>query len=326
MSDLIRYIPFTADLPAELPSVLCLGNFDGLHKGHAALIQRTLKIRNELLQTGLNVRAGVLFFDTPPADYFVAAKIPHLMSLDQKIESFKDTGLDGAYICNFSRIKDLSPLEFVNNILRDKCHCIGSVCGFNFRFGKNAEGNAELLTSQFNGEFPSAATSAIVPPIRVGGEIVSSSRIRDMISDGDMEGASAMLGRHFFIDHEVVHGKHLGTQLGFPTVNHILNEIDITPATGIYATQTLVGNKIYQSVTNIGIRPTVSDSKNITCETHIIDLDDSTKDLYGKKVRIIFFAKLREETKFSSVQELSSAIAADIESVKYYFKRSDNNS
>ena len=130
-----------------------------------------------------------------------------------------------------------------------------------------------------------------------------------------------MLGRPYYIIHSVSHGQKLGAKLGFPTVNYVFSGADLIPSFGIYVTMTEVDNKKYVSVTNVGVRPTVSDSGDIvTCETHIIDCEVGI-DLYGQRVKVSFFDKIRDEQKFSSLEELSSAIASDVENARKYFTK-----
>jgi riboflavin kinase/FMN adenylyltransferase len=198
------------------------------------------------------------------------------------------------------------------------------VCGFNFRFGKKAAGNAELLVDYFNGRSTIGEASHVVPPVMLGDRVISSSCIRELISGGDLYTANKMLGRPFSITHTVVHGKHLGTELGFPTINHVFAEDEVVPAFGIYATKTAVNGESFISVTNVGIRPTVSDSDTVTCETHIIGLEDKNKDFYGKEAEISFYSRLRDEKRFDSPAMLSEAIAADVEAVKDYFYNDKN--
>lgn len=314
MSDLIKLFPLDPDADSSLPSIICLGNFDGVHVGHSALIKKAIEIKAELTHWGQKMRVGALCFDSLPSEHLGGAPTPCLMSLDQKLEAFRQMGLECAYVCKFSSIKSLSPEDFIKNVLRKECLCVGAVCGFNFRFGKGASGDAELLVSHFESE-----NCAIVPPVTLHNTVVSSSHIRGLIRLGQMEKANEMLGHRFTISHPVVHGKHLGTSLGFPTLNHIFSDRELIPHHGIYATETLINGVCYKSVTNIGVRPTVSTSSTVTCETHIIGIDNEDHDFYGEKADVIFHSKLRDEIKFESHEQLSKAIAADVEATKKYF-------
>ena len=306
----VRYIHFEKSTSsAEFPSVICLGNFDGVHIGHAKLIEETLKMRKTLSEP---VKACALCFDPFPADYFSKSPVHHIMSLEEKLKTFMDMGLDGAYICAFDKIHSYSPEKFISEILLDKCNCKGVICGFNYRFGHRAMGTPDDLRAAFS-------NFKKVEPVMIKWQTVSSTAIKEKIENGDIEGANEMLGRPHYIIHSVTHGKKLGTKLGFPTVNYVFDKADLIPSFGIYVTATEIEGRQYMSVTNVGTRPTIeNDGDFVTCETHIIDPDDSF-DIYGQKVKVSFFKKTRNEQKFSSLEELSKAIANDVETAKKYF-------
>ena len=303
----LSYIPFTKrGEDTSVTAVICLGKFDGVHIGHARLLEETKTMSGKL-----GARACALCFSPTPAEYFSKFPVSHILTLEEKIDIFKKSGLDGVYVCNFEKIYDYSPHKFIEDILVSSCNCVGAVCGFNYRFGYKASGTPEDLGAHFE-------NFKKVPEISVKGQTVSASLIKEKIENGDVSGANEMLGRPYSISHTVVHGKNLGAKLGFPTVNHVFGEYDLIPGFGIYATISEIDGKEYVSVTNVGIRPTVSESGTVTCETHIINCE-SDFDLYGKQVEIRFIKKLRDEKRFSSVDELSSAIAADVENTKKFF-------
>lgn len=316
---IIEYISFNPELdPCKSPCTICLGNFDGVHIGHAALVSKTIEMKKELSATGQDVRSAALCFSTLPVNYFGKNKIKNLISLEDKLEVFRSLGLDGVYVCDFGAICSYSPYDFINKILFSECSAIGAVCGFNYNFGAKAAGNSDTLKEHF---LSKGFCFEMVPAVTKFGEVVSSTLIREYIAGGDFEAANEMLGRPFSISHTVVHGKNLGTKLGFPTINHIFDESSnqIIPAFAIYATKTIVDGETFLSVTNVGTRPTVSSSGVITCETHIID-SKGVPNLYGKNVRVKFYKKLRDEVKFSSKEELSAAISKDIENAKAILK------
>ena len=239
------------------------------------------------------------------------------MTTRQKLDAFKNAGLDGVYICDFESVYRLTPDEFVQNILYGRCSCIGAVCGFNFTFGRNASGNHETLRTLLSSK---GHPVSVICPVVKNGITVSSSLIREQIENGRCEIATELLGKPFSIVHTIVHGKNLGVKLGFPTINHIVNETDeqITPMRGVYATKVIIGEKLYYGVTNVGKRPTVSKSEVITCETHLIDVDKDS-DFYGDDAAVFFIHMLREEKRFNSFEELSNAISEDVDNAKAYF-------
>ena len=301
----LRYVPFTAIGNCEsAPSVICLGKFDGVHVGHTKLLEETQK-----MSLSLKARACALCFFPSPADYFAKTIIRHVLTLDEKLEVFKASGIDGVYICDFEKIYDYSPEKFIDDVLVKNCNCIGAVCGFNYRFGHKAAGKPEDLEARF-------ANFEKVPAVMINGQTVSTSLIKEKIEAGKIEEANEMLGRPFSIAHTVVHGQSIGKKLGFPTLNYVFENGRIIPSFGVYATVTEIDGNKYVSVTNVGIRPTISSSETITCETHIVNCQG---DLYGKNVKVGFMKKLRDEKKFSSMEELSVAIASDVKNTKNFF-------
>lgn len=317
---IIEYVHFNYSISDTYsPCVLCLGNFDGVHIGHAELISETIKMKNELSANTPSVRAVALCFSMLPANYFGNDKIKNLMTLEDKLDTFRSLGLDGVYVCDFGTVCSYSPERFIKEVLFDECKAIGAVCGFNYSFGAKAAGNAKTLEEHMHNN---GYCFKMVDQVSRFDKTVSSTNIREYIDNGDFESANSMLGRPFSISHKVVHGKNLGEKLGFPTINHIVEASDrqIIPSFGIYATKTLIDGNLHTSVTNVGIRPTVSSSGLITIETHLIG-DGDFGDLYGKTVKVQFFKKLRDEMKFTSKEELSRAIANDVQSARDYFVR-----
>ena len=311
---LVEYIPFY-NIPSntKTPSVICLGNFDGVHIGHAELIRETVLMKESFDQA----RSAALCFSVLPANYFQKGKVKSIMSLEQKLDIFKSLGLDGAYVCDFGALGSYSPERFIKEILFEECNCVGAVCGFNYSFGAKAVGTPETLKKIM---LDNSRLFKMVDTVELLNKTVSSSAIREYIQAGDFISANLMLGRPFCISHEIIHGANIGTKLGYPTINHIFSPEDdqIIPAFGIYATKALINDRSYIGVTNIGVRPTVSDSGVITCETHLINPVDSC-DLYGNIAKVQFFKKLRNEQKFNSLNDLSAAIAKDIENAKKFF-------
>lgn len=306
----IKYISFNNNISTiDLPSVICLGNFDGVHIGHAKLVEETLKMKKAAQE---NMKSCALCFDPFPADFFSKSPVHHIMSLDEKLKTFKEMGLDGAYICDFALIHGYSPEQFISDILINECKCKGVVCGFNYRFGHRAMGTPDILRQSFS-------RFKMVEPVMIKWQTVSSTVIKEKIENGDIIGANEMLGRPHYIVHSVTHGKKLGTKLGFPTVNYVFNNSDLIPAFGIYVTSTEIDGRKYMSVTNIGTCPTVSsNNETVTCETHIIDCDEGL-NAYGCEVKISFFQKIRNEQRFSSLEELSAAISSDVEASRKFF-------
>ena len=300
--------------PAEAPSktLLCLGNFDGVHIGHRALIAETVKRKAEFCASLPEVKSGVFFFRRAPYEIITGEKLLHLASFEYKLAFFAELGLDVAFIYDYEEIGRFSPEDFVSNILKKECGCIFSVCGYDFRFGYKAEGDAERLSSLMNGN------TYTVSEVSLDGERVSSSNISKLIAEGNIENANKMLGRPYFLNAEVLHGKKLGRSLGIPTINQKFPSDFAIPKKGIYISATTVNGAVFSSVSNIGVRPSVEDDATINCETYILDFEG---DLYGKKITVEFLKRLRDETKFDSIDSLKSQINKDIEKTKEYFHK-----
>ena len=298
-------------IESNCDSVLCLGNFDGIHIGHQALINETLRIRSELSLSRPGIKSGVWFFKKSPFEIISKKHLPHIIDFDSKLRTFAELGLDLAYIYEYEEIGNFSPEQFVENVLKKECGCVFAVCGYNFKFGKNASGDANTLSTLMGGN------TSVVIRVTLDGKPVSSSEIRRLISEGDVETASFLLGRKYSITGKVLHGKQLGRKLGIPTINQIFSPNIAIPKKGIYISRTLINGNWIPSVSNIGFRPSVENSETMNCETYIIDFDG---DLYGQEIEVEFFKRLRDEKKFDNIDALRWQIQQDIEKAKEYFK------
>lgn len=299
------------ELTGEFSSVLCLGNFDGVHKGHSALISKTLGLKAELSRNLPGILGGAWCFRQPPADFLSPQLQMHITSVDEKLELFASAGLDIAILGEFLAFKDMSPYDFSRNILKDACGCVSTVCGFNFRFGAGGSGTPEDLRGFFGDK------CAVIDPVTVDGMTVSSTAIRELIGKGDVENAEIMLGRPYAVKLTVEHGKKLGRTLGIPTVNQFFPNDRLRPLDGVYASFTELDGKIYPSVSNVGLNPTVYDGGKVRCETHIVGYSG---DLYGQKVKVSFCKYLRGEKKFASIDELSAAMKRDMRIAEEYIR------
>ena len=286
----------------NFPTVLCIGNFDGVHIGHRMLIERTVSRSKELKKQYPNLRSGAWCFDSLTSAFF-ADDVLAITSNAQKLQLFSELGLDCVFIANFESMRNMPASEFTDEILKKQCNCIHAVCGFNFRYGRFGAGASEDLRLAFDGNCD------IIEQVKINDASVSSSNIRSLIRDGNVEFAAKMLGRHFDISSEVCHGKTLGRNLGFPTANQIIPENSIVPKNGTYATYIKNDGQVLRAVTNIGIRPTFDDGNKLSCETFIIGYNG---DLYGKSITVYFLKRLRNEKAFSSEHELKEQINRDI--------------
>lgn len=287
-------------------TLLCLGNFDGVHIGHRRLIAEALDLRRDWFP---NAALCVFCFRMPSGDYLSDSPLPHLSTLSQKLALFAECGVEYAVLCDFSEIRALSPEDFVRRVLIESCNAVAAVCGFNYRFGKGGAGKPKLL-----GEL---LPTSICAEVRDGDETVSSTRIRRLIADGKLEDANRLLGRPFAIASPVIHGKSLGHKLGFPTINQSFPHRMLIPPHGVYVTECRVDGQCYRGVSNVGVRPTVDDHAAPNCETHLLNCN---ADLYGKPATVSFLKFLRAERKFDSLEELQSQVAADIQAAREYPK------
>ena len=278
-------------------SVAVFGTFDGLHKGHRAVLNAALAFED--------LKPVVITFDEPPKRYFSGGNTPMLMTSERKVQELKNNGFDVVEVLDFDSIKDMSAKDFLD-LMFQKFQIKVAVCGFNFRFGKGAEGNAEFLNDYCRSH---GAEAVVCPPMSVSGQEVSSTLIRELIADGNIGFANLLLGEPFSFKTMVEHGDERGRTLGFPTINQQLQEELVVPKFGVYATAVIIDKKCYAGVTNIGVRPTYL-LKKPQSETYISGFSG---DLYGQKVEIKLLSFLREEIQFGSAEELKNAIAADEE-------------
>ena len=292
------------------PTAVALGNFDGVHKGHQMLIRECVAVAKEK-----GLQPSVFTFTNHPVNE-IAGKtvIKNIMTFEEKAEQLEKLGVENLFSPVFDdAIRTKSALDFVKDILVDRFHTKHAVCGFNYRFGYKAEGDADRL-AQLGREFGYGVS--VIPEIRINGNTVSSTLIRTIIDEGKIDEYKDYTGRLYCIDGKVVQGKHLGRRIGFPTVNLSLDTTEAFPKNGVYITQTTVNKQKYQSITNVGNKPTVGEfAKN--AETHIFDFDG---DLYGQEVRIEFIKMLRPERKFDTLEDLQAEIHRNCLQAQEYFR------
>lgn len=273
------------------PTSVALGTFDGVHKGHQRVIDATLN-------SGFS---PVVFSVNRPY-----SKQNLRLTTDEERENIlENMGIDTFAIISFKEIYNLSPIEFVRDILVKKLNVKHISCGFNFRFGKGAEGNVETLSDlcqEFNIEL------TVCDPVIYNNAPISSSRIRYCIEEGNIECATEMLGHSFTYDFTVEGGDRLGRKLGAPTINQYFPDDFVVPKFGVYAAIAEIDKKKYPAVCNIGIRPTINNGTAPRSETFILDFEG---DLYGQKVPVSLISYLRPETKFEGLDALKDAIFND---------------
>jgi riboflavin kinase/FMN adenylyltransferase len=293
------------------PTVLTLGVFDGLHLGHQ-LIMKTIVERARA--TG--AVPTVLTFDPHPRALLHPESAPPLLqTFDQKIEALGVLGIEQTIVIRFDQnFAQIRAEDFLRAVIAERLHAKEVYLGCGFAFGHGREGNIELLrsVSQSLGFIADE-----VPELRLRGRRVSSSRIRELLQQGRVNLARRMLGRPYGVEGRVVRGAERGASLGFPTAN-IQPQNRVIPRTGVYVTAALIDGQWRRSVTNIGTRPTFGSDNESSVETFVLNWSG---DLYGDVVRVRFLHRLREEKKFSSIDELKFQIERDAARAQDYFER-----
>jgi riboflavin kinase/FMN adenylyltransferase len=293
-------------------SVLAIGNFDGIHLGHQAILRATVKCAR-----ALNAVSTALTFDPSPRKVLRPESAPPRLSTNtQRMEWFNAMGLEAVVVLPFTLdLARLSPAEFVEHILVRDLHVKAVLVGENFRFGHKQAGDVKLLTEL---GAKHGFDVVIVPPVVYRGEVVSSTIIRREVAEGDVSHAGRLLGRPFALTGDVVSGTGTGRKFTFPTLN-LAVEQELLPARGVYVTRTCLDGETrsHRSVTNIGMRPTFNGS-SLSVETHLLDAQLAETP---KRLEVRFWKRLREEKKFSGPEELRAQIASDIARAGKFFSR-----
>ncbi len=283
--------------------VYAIGMFDGVHLGH-----RQVVLAARALAQDLGVRTGVITFDQHPSAVTGSGSPGRsLMTTRQRLESLAELGPDTAVILPFDeQLAAMSPETFVRDILLKRLGLVGAVVGENHSFGRGASGRAHDLVRMGS---DLGFRVVVVPSVTLDGAAVSSTMIRGLIAKGDVAGAARYLGRPFAVDGIVIEGRHLGKELGYPTMNLGLNSAQALPAAGVYIVSVLIdGDTVSRwGICNVGSRPTVC-AGSVSVEVHVLDFNGES---YGKSVRVGFLSYIREEKRFASLQQLREAIASD---------------
>ena len=296
--------------PAHIDAtVMTVGNFDGVHLGHKRIFKRVVEWAKQLEATS----AVVTFFPHPKTIVAPSSPLEMITSPDEKARFVAECGLD--YLLRLNFTEDFSHLparDFVEEILWKRLHMRGICIGEDFHFGRNREGNKEMLI-QVGKEigFPVEVISKHIQD----GQVVSSTNIRDLIRRGEVENAGHMLGRSYSLTGRVVSGKHRGASLGFPTAN-IKPVRHFLPKPGVYIVAVECRGIRYQGVANVGYSPTFGDTE-LSVEVHLLEF---SQEIYGEEITLDFLKRLRDEVAFSSITELKEQIKQDTESARRFFQ------
>lgn len=286
--------------PAGAPLAVALGSFDGLHRGHQAVIGQVLNCPGQV--------PAVVTFDENPSAVLGGQSVPLLMTNEEKAHELEKMGVEVLYLLPFSHICHMQPERFFERLQKDlQAKTIS--CGFNFRFGDKGRGDTKLLTALCAG---AQVQLKVMAAVEDGAQPVSSTRIRALVQQGNMREAGKLLGRPFGFCFPVEHGRQLGRTLGIPTINQALPKDFIRPPFGVYASMVTVDGCRYAGVTNIGVKPTVG-SDHVLSETWILDYQG---DLYGQSVPVELYDFLRPERRFDSLAAMQDEILKNAETAR----------
>jgi riboflavin kinase / FMN adenylyltransferase len=287
-------------LPVLPHPVVALGNFDGVHLGHRAILKAAIDRARDAAG-----KAYALTFDPLPAKVLSPHAPRMLMTAEDKLEHLRGSGLDGVLVAHFDlALSKLTPRDFVRVYLRGKLGVEFVVVGHSVSFGHQRAGNAAVMT-ELGREF--GFETIVVGPVKVDGVEISSSKIRELIEAAEMPAAARLLGRPHFLSGTVVHGRERGRTIGFPTAN-LDSFTECIPPDGVYATRVVLPDGSYPSITNIGMRPTFHETAR-SIEAHIFDFN---RDIYDRTIRLEIVERIRPERKFESSEALGRQIAEDL--------------
>lgn len=304
--NIYRHIPIsnTRSLAAAMPRALAIGNFDGLHLGHQALLAKTIAVAK-----AQQLKPAVMTFDPHPREFFMPKNAPaRLSSVREKLEYFHEAGIEDVFVLRFNDdFAAITAQDFMQQVLTEALHANTILVGGDFCFGARRKGTVQdLIQSGFD--------LIDFPEVTVAHERVSSTLVRNALANGDFTQAERLLGRPYSMSGKVVHGAQLGRQLGYPTANvHMRHE---RPAfTGVYAVK-LDGR---EGVANLGVRPTIAGIPKLMLEVYVFDFDG---DLYDEHVHVAFYHKIRDEIKFDGLDALKAQIAVDVSDAQTFFNSS----
>lgn len=292
----------------KTPLAACIGYFDGLHLGHQALIEKTKQLAKKY-----QCESALITFDPDP---WVTIKkiqnVQHLTTMKRRYQLAETFGIQHVIVLDFcDEMAALSPCEFVEMLVQ-RCNLKALVCGFDYHYGKLGQGDKDTLLDQAHQRFE----VAMVDSVNDQTGKISSTRICEALHKGEIHQANAMLGYAYQIDGTVIHGHHKGSQWGFPTANIDYPQEAILPQPGVYVGKAIVKNHIWEAMINLGHNPTCNHVERLSLEAHLLDCDE---DLYNLPMQLTFCVKLRDEVKFSNLDELIDQLQHDKQQVKQYF-------
>ncbi|MCQ2913601.1 MAG: bifunctional riboflavin kinase/FAD synthetase [Alphaproteobacteria bacterium] len=301
----MRFFHTWKNIPNDLKNgIVALGNFDGFHLGHKAVLNKAISLGNQTKSPVI-----LITFEPHPSTFFrPSPQTFRITPIRAKTRAICNLSIDAFFVFPFTKaFSQISAFDFINNIIIKSLSARAIVVGEDYTFGNNRIGDINFLQKNF----PNLPVYSIEKIKDINGETISSSRIRAFIHDGNMDRAQIMMGHPFEIEGYVIHGNEIGRTIGYPTIN-LMPKDSIIPAKGVYKSHVNIDGKDYLSIANIGSRPTVN-GEGILAEAHILNFN---QDLYGKRVRLFLDCFIRPEKKFSSINELKKQIDWDMEQIK----------
>ena len=277
---------------------VALGSFDGLHRGHQAVLHSALSFADD------GMLPLALLFDRHPLSVLRGTAMPSLLENGERDRLLREMGFSIETI-SFASIQNMTPEAFVRDVLIGRLHACTVSCGYNYRFGQNGAGDAETLRTLCARY---GVRLRVSEPVCLDGEPVSSTRIREKLEAGDVETANALLSRPFSVSGTVIHGRANGRLWGYPTANMVYPAGLFAPRYGVYASDAIVDGRPYRALTNIGVRPTLPDA-TLGCETHILGVE---RDLYGEFLTVSLRRFIRPEHKFDSLDDVFRQVRQDV--------------
>lgn len=291
----------------KFPTAVTVGKFDGIHQGHEALVS--------LITKQPELKSVMVTFSKSPKQVLFDHDLKFIVTEEERNAILEKQGIDILLVLPFDdTLMHQSPEDFIR-MLTDRIHMRYMAVGNDFTFGYKGAGNAALLEKLST---DLVFRLEVIKKIQEDGADISSTRIRELIKKGDVAEASRLLGRPYFIYGPIVHGKHVGTGMGIPTINLVPPDKKLLPPFGVYITTVDIDGRIYHGVTNVGNNPTISDGNRVTVETNLLDVNTN---LYGEKATVTFYEFVRPEKKFSSIEELKTEIEINIRQARDFFNR-----
>lgn len=289
----------------ENKNYVALGSFDGLHYGHLSLVKKTVQVAKEE-----NGKSMVFTYKNHPKTLVSPENVPKLiMDLDTKLQYLEEENVDIVVLRTFTKeFMSITAEDFIKLLCEDY-NVKGIVVGFNFRFGHKNLGDVELL-KKLQGKY--GYKLYIIDQYNYESEVISSTRIRKALVEGNVSKATEMLSKPYLIKGKVIHGKKLGRTIGFPTANLEFSDKMVIPKKGVYYTNVIYGDEKFKGLTSVGNNPTVNGTE-LTIETFILNFD---KMIYGEEIKVYFVERIRDEVKFDSLDEMVNQIKKDEEFIK----------